>query len=104
MNDNTPPPDAAMRAAAKLGFQNAKAKLAAATIIATEYAPLIAQMEKIRKYVDSYRQALDRYGPNCRFEGEGQISASVIEDLEEILTKHRPAQGPKADNGAEGER
>lgn len=42
---------------------------------------------EMRGLVESHRQHLDSVGPNCRFEGVGQISASIVEELEEILAR-----------------
>ena len=43
---------------------------------------------KIREYLDDYRRRLDRYGPICRFEGDGMISDNIVTELEAIVPMH----------------
>lgn len=53
--------------------------------LVSELAKERARFVEIRELVSRMRQSLDKHGPNCRFEGVGQISESFVEELEAAI-------------------
>jgi hypothetical protein len=52
-----------------------------------------ARFSDVRELVSGMRQSLDKHGPNCRFEGVGQISESFVEELETAIDEAMKEDG-----------